>query len=303
MHMEKNICDSIIGTLLNIPSKTKDSYNARLDCEKLNVNSNLKLHPEDTVVKGGEKHYKFRGAEFTLPMHKRVIFCDFIRGVKFPSGFASNIANCINAEGNKLQGLKTHDCHILLQRLLALGIKGLVNKDMYNVLAELGKFFREICSKTLDRRVVERLKMDIAEILCKLELIYPPAFFDVMVHLAVHLPEDALYRGPVQYGWMYPIERRLCTFKGTVRNKARAEACIAEAYIAAEAFSFCSRYIPDRNTRSKLGGRTEEVQRSVFNHSVRLGGKKEHRTLTQHEYDQLTWYVLNNADEAEDFVA
>ena len=161
MHMEKNICDNIIGTLLNIPSKTKDSYNTRLDCEKLNVNNNLKLHPEDTVDKGGEKHYKFRGAEFTLPMNKRVLFCDFLRGVKFPSGFASNIANCINAEGNKLQGLKTHDCHILLQRLLALGVKGLVNKDLYNVLAELGKFFREIYSKILDRRVVARLQTDI----------------------------------------------------------------------------------------------------------------------------------------------
>ena len=102
---------------------------------------------------------------------------------------------------------------------------------------------------------------------------------------------------------MYPIERRLCTFKGTVRNKARAEACIAEAYIAAEAFAFCSRYIPDRKTRSSMGGRIEEVKKSVFNHGVCLVGKKEHRTLMQHEFDQLTWYVLNNADEAENFVA
>ena len=52
-----------------------------------------------------------------------------------------------------------------------------------------------------------------------------------------------------------------------------------------------------------MGGRIEEVEKSIFNHSVRLVGKKEHRTLMQHEYDQLTWYVLNNADEAENFVA
>jgi hypothetical protein len=30
-----------------------------------------------------------------------------------------------------------------------------------------------------------------------------------MVHLAIHLPKEAMLRGPVQYGWMYPIERRL----------------------------------------------------------------------------------------------
>ena len=113
MHMEKHICDNIIGTLLNIPTKKKDSYNARIDCEKLKVNSHLKLDPTEEVFKD-KKHYKFPGAEFTLPMPKRVMFCDFLRGVKFPYGFASNIANCINAEGNKIQGLKTHDCHILL---------------------------------------------------------------------------------------------------------------------------------------------------------------------------------------------
>ena len=133
--------------------------------------------------------------------------------MKFASGFASNIGNCISEEGNKLQGLKTHDCHILLQRLLAIGVKGLVLKNIYNAFAELGKFFRDICSKTLVRVEVEHLKDKIAQIMCDLEMIYPPAFFDVMVHLAVHLPEQALLRGPVQYGWMYPIERRLCTFR------------------------------------------------------------------------------------------
>ena len=139
-------------------------------------------------------------------MNKRKLFCEFLRGVKFPSEFASDIANCINAEGNKIQGLKTHDCHILLQRLLAIGIKDLVKPHIYKVIAELGRFFRELCSKTLSKKVLQRLKVDIAVILCKLELIYPPAFFDVMVHLAVHLPSEALRRGPVQYGWMYPIE-------------------------------------------------------------------------------------------------
>jgi hypothetical protein len=77
---------------------------------------------------------------------------------------------------------------------------------MYNVIAELGRVFRGICSKTLDRDVVNHLKVDMEVIMCNLELIYPPAFFDVMVHLAIHLPDEALSRGLVQYGWMYHIE-------------------------------------------------------------------------------------------------
>jgi hypothetical protein len=62
-------------------------------------------------------------------------------------------------------------------------------------------------------------------ILCKLEKIFPSSFFDVMVHLCVHLPDEALLRGPVQYGWMYPIERRLGTKFCKEQGKARRFNC------------------------------------------------------------------------------
>jgi hypothetical protein len=81
--------------------------------------------------------------------------------MRFPSGFASNIANCISTDEHKLQGLKTHDCHILLQRLLAIGVKGLVKDHIYEALAQLGRFFREIYSKTLTRSDVKCLKNEI----------------------------------------------------------------------------------------------------------------------------------------------
>ncbi|BAH94747.1 Os10g0141500, partial [Oryza sativa Japonica Group] len=73
------------------------------------------------------------------------------------------------------------------------------------------------------------LRGEIPIILCKLEKIFPPAFFDVMVHLCIHLIDDAILRVPVQYGWMYPVERRLLTLKRFVRKMARPEGSIAEA--------------------------------------------------------------------------
>ena len=114
-----------------------------------------------------------------------------------------------------MHGLKTHDCHVMLQRILPVGLCGLVRKDVYEVIAELGRFFRQLCSKTLKVDALLKMKEDIVEILCKLEKNYPPAFFDVMVHLAVHLPDEALLRGPVQYEY--------CTFKRFVRNQGRPE--------------------------------------------------------------------------------
>jgi len=70
-----------------------------------------------------------------------------------------------------------------------------------------------------------------------------------MVHLAVYLPNEAILRGPMQFGWMYPMEHCLYTLKKSVRNKARLEGSIAEAYVADEALTFCSRYMEDLETR------------------------------------------------------
>jgi len=41
MHVEKNVCDNLIGTLLNINGKTKDGLNARLDLIEMNIRDEL----------------------------------------------------------------------------------------------------------------------------------------------------------------------------------------------------------------------------------------------------------------------
>jgi hypothetical protein len=37
MHIEKNICDSILGTLLEMDGKSKDGMKARLDLQDLKI--------------------------------------------------------------------------------------------------------------------------------------------------------------------------------------------------------------------------------------------------------------------------
>jgi hypothetical protein len=50
MHIEKNICDNLIGTILKMDSKNKDNLNARLDIakNKLKVLKHLQLKKEDS---------------------------------------------------------------------------------------------------------------------------------------------------------------------------------------------------------------------------------------------------------------
>ena len=45
MHIEKNICDNIVGTLLDIEGKSKDTYKARLDLADLKIRVELHLQP------------------------------------------------------------------------------------------------------------------------------------------------------------------------------------------------------------------------------------------------------------------
>jgi hypothetical protein len=70
-----------------------------------------------------------------------------------------------------------------------------------------------------------------------------------MVHLVVHLLDKALLRGPVQYGWMYPRERRLGSLKNLLRNRARPEGSIMEAYLESETLAFWERFMDDVKTR------------------------------------------------------
>ena len=41
MHIEKNICDSIVGILLSIDSKSKDNMNSRLDLQAMGIRDQL----------------------------------------------------------------------------------------------------------------------------------------------------------------------------------------------------------------------------------------------------------------------
>ena len=72
----ENICDNIIGTLLNIKGKSRDTLNAPLDLQDLNILWNLWLTKVET------NKYQKPYASYTLTKDKSKEFCDFIRSVQ-----------------------------------------------------------------------------------------------------------------------------------------------------------------------------------------------------------------------------
>ncbi|XP_022156741.1 uncharacterized protein LOC111023579 isoform X4 [Momordica charantia] len=107
----------------------------------------------------------------------------------------------------KVMGLKSHDCHVLMQQLVPVALKGLLLKGPRHAVNRLCLYFKRLCQRVLVREVLLELETDVVDILSLLERYFPPSFFDVMIHLVIHLVREARICGPVQFHWMYPSER------------------------------------------------------------------------------------------------
>ncbi|KAL6868331.1 hypothetical protein ACP4OV_015176 [Aristida adscensionis] len=170
MHLEKNVCDNLVGTLLD-DAKSKDNLEACLDLVELGIHP--ALHPQ--MLEDGR--YTSPPAYFT--MSREETLCSVFQSIKMPHGYASNISRC--------------GCY--------------PSKDVMAIVIDLASFFRSLCSKVLDISELDKLKEHIVLTLCKMEKIFVPSFFTISVRLLVHLVDEAKLGGPVHYRWMYPFER------------------------------------------------------------------------------------------------
>ncbi|KAJ8755630.1 hypothetical protein K2173_022225 [Erythroxylum novogranatense] len=255
MHIEKNIFDNLFNTIMNIEGRTKDNAKSRADlqifCKRNELHKDL----------GTGKYPK---ACYTLDKRKKELICEWLKSLKFPDGYVSNLARCVDLRKYKLFGMKSHDCHVFMQRLIPIAFRELLPSKVWEAITELSLFFKSLTSAEINIGEMEKLEHEIPVILCKLESIFPPRFFDCMEHLLVHLAHEAKLVGPVQYRWMYPFERYLHHLKKNVKNKARVEGSICNAYLVEEASTFCGYYFePHVNTRARKvprnddGGRTK----------------------------------------------
>ena len=107
----------------------------------------------------------------------------------------------------KLFGMKIHDCHVFMQRLLLIAFCDLLSTNVWQATTELSLFFKDLTLTIIIVVDMERLERDIPIIIFKLEHIFLPSFFDSVEHLSIHLPYEARIASPIQYRWIYPFER------------------------------------------------------------------------------------------------
>ncbi|XP_060974580.1 uncharacterized protein LOC133039684 [Cannabis sativa] len=303
MHIEKNICESLIGTLLSLDTKNKDNLNARLDLKFMGIRS--ELHPKENE----SKRTVIPPACFTLSKDEKFIFCQFLKTIKVPDGYAANISRCVDEKQRKIHGLKSHDFHIIIMtQLLPLALRGMSSPHVRLHITTLSNYFRMMYSKVARQQDFMQLEQEISITLCNLEKLFPPSFFDIMVHLVIHLAYEARIAGPSVYRCMYPIERYLSKLKSYVRNKSKPEGCIVEGYLADECLTFCSRYMEgvetkfNRQPRNYSNSEQNREMLPIFQTTGRHLGKIDTKTLDEDTKTKAHRYVLFNCNVVDSFI-
>lgn len=133
MHVEKNICDNIIGTLLEVTGKNKDSLNARLDLIEIKMHSKLQ-------AKLVGHTYEIPRAPFNLTLAERRKIVTLLSKIVVPDGYSSNIARCATIEVGKVIGMKSPDCHVLMQDLLVPIFCGVLDEKVLEPFSELSAY-------------------------------------------------------------------------------------------------------------------------------------------------------------------
>jgi len=68
---------------------------------------------------------------------EKIDLCKCLSEIKVPSGYSSNIQNLVSMKDLKLVGLKSHDCHALMQQFLHVAIRSVLSQHVRHVITWL----------------------------------------------------------------------------------------------------------------------------------------------------------------------
>src|SRR6185312_1054215 len=170
---------------MNTKDKEKDYENARADLEEMGIRP--KLYVEE--VENGKA---LPVAATTMSKKEKKELCQFLHSVKFPSGYSSNFARLVSMKELKLNFamMKSHDCHVLMTSVLPVAIKNVLPVKVCETVMSLCFLFNDIEQKVIDDELLTALDRRLHETLCLIEAFFPPTYFDIMVHLTIHLVQE-----------------------------------------------------------------------------------------------------------------
>ncbi|KAJ9565736.1 LOW QUALITY PROTEIN: hypothetical protein OSB04_001702 [Centaurea solstitialis] len=268
MHIEKNVCDNILGTILGFDGKSKDDLKARKTLEDMKIPSLAEEIPRHF----GKANTSL--CKYTVKPQFRLEVLDQIVAVQYPSDYAGSLKNKVSINDKKFYGLKTHDCHVLLQRILPMVIRPYVANDVADVICDLSRFF-QMCARELkksDRRYSLRLSSQ--------------SWF---TYASIFLT------GPVHYTWMFPIERQLGEYKKHVTNTRYPKGRIAKRYLMHEYVTFMNLYLNNGPVvhSNPLMSDSSRWSLSIVSDYVIPSSRLWNATLTREEIETARWMMAD----------
>jgi hypothetical protein len=132
---------------------------------------------------------------------------------------------------------------MLITQILPVAIQGIMDEHIRETLFGLCNFFDVISRKSIGLKQLDELQEEIIVILCELEIYFPPALFDIMVHLLIHLMDDIIHLGLTFLHNMMPFERLNGVIKGFICNRSHPDGSITKGFLTYECVSFCQNYL------------------------------------------------------------
>lgn len=286
MHTDKNVMEHILETIFDFGNKSMKSRNAMDGLNELGLHCGqwTTSKPGSTVA---------AKPMFVLSKPEKESFCKILKDLKFPSGFSSNLSNNVNIKNSSLSNFKSHD--YIMEYLLPVCIQHAFPKhpELRRALHPISLYFRLLCSKVLSKSVLQESKFMVAEAMCVLEKLFPASFFDINVHLTVHLADEALLCGPVRYRWMYPFERAMKEFKNNPNNKRYIEGSIKENNLINEAVTYAMEHTSNpRDGNHQASWEAFLGEESEYSDVGPLGKKGTKVTLSYTQFIQIQRWVL-----------
>ncbi|WMV07144.1 hypothetical protein MTR67_000529 [Solanum verrucosum] len=260
MTVGKLACPYCMENMTDVKGKTKDNPKARMDIKEYCRRKELWLQE----VQNGKIVKPKASFSFTLDEKHEII--EWVKNLRMPEGYASNLGKWADMNEGKLIGMKTHDCHVFMETLIPIAFSHLPER-IWKPITEISLFLKDLCSGKLLESSLDRMEENILVTTTKLEKIFPCGFFDVMEHLPIHLVQEARLGGSVQTRWMYPFERR---------NR------------------------PNRNDEGDIDPLFPPI--SIFNQNGRGSKKRRKRGFTDMKMQSAVTHILLNCPEIQSYV-
>jgi hypothetical protein len=178
-----------------------------------------------------------------------------------------------------------------MTQLLPIALRRILPENVRLPIVKVCAFLNAISQKVINPKSLPGLQKDVVQCFVSFELLFPPSFFNIMMHLLVHLVEEITILDPLFLHNKFLFERFMGVLKKYVHNHARPEGSISKGYGTKEVIEFCVDFIPD----------LKPIGVPKSRHEGRLGGKgtlgkkttysMDGHSFTQAHYTIQPWWL------------